>query len=170
MTFLNLKISFAAVALVASFATMALPTDQRQPINIEADSAVFDQPQGQASYSGNVIVKQGSITIEAEELAIFTDPNTGDFKALHAEGTPSRFSQQIDESGSMMRATGNRLEYDVTLGQLEIHDNGYLQRGDDEISADYIHYMLNDSTFKAENRGNGRVNMTLQPTIIESAE
>lgn len=170
MTFLNLRLTIASAALLASFAALALPSDQRQPINIESDRAQFDQQKGEANYSGNVVVKQGTITIEAEDLSIYTDPQTGDFKSLHAVGSPSRFSQQIDQTGRMMNANGDTLDYDVTLGELEIHDNGYLKRGEDEISADFIQYFLDDSTFQAENRGSGRVNMTLQPSTSETTE
>lgn len=170
MTFLNFKVSFTSLALLASMTAYALPSDQRQPINIEADQAFFDQQKGEANYEGNVVATQGTIVIKAEQLSIVTDTQTGDLKALHATGTPSNFSQQIDASGRMMNARGNTLDYDVTIGQLEIHDSGYLKRGEDEISADYILYLLNNATFKAENRGTGRVNMTLQPSITESAD
>ncbi|MCO4786435.1 MAG: lipopolysaccharide transport periplasmic protein LptA, partial [Marinomonas atlantica] len=164
------KNAILSVALILSCsATYALPNDRQQPISIEADSAFFDQNKGTANYSGNVVVKQGSILIEAQDLSIMTDPETGDFRALNAKGSPSKFSQQLDQAGNTMNAYGNSLDYDVTKGQLEIHSNGYLQRGEDEISADYIHYLLNDGTFKAENRGSGRVNMTLQPTLIDQA-
>ncbi len=165
------KHAILSVALMLAYsASYALPNDRQQPISIEADSAFFDQNKGTANYSGNVVVKQGSILIEAQDLSIITDPTTGDFRALSAKGSPSKFSQQLDQTGNTMHANGDTLDYDVTKGQLEIHNNGYLQRGEDEISADYIHYLLNDGTFKAENRGSGRVNMTLQPTLIDQAD
>lgn len=171
MTFHNTKLSLAALTLtLACSSSFALPNDHQQPISIEADKAYFDQKQGTATYSGNVLVKQGSIVIEAQELSIQTNPETGEFKALNAKGTPSKFSQQMDESGNTMHANGDSLDYDVTTGQLEIHNNGYLQRGEDEISADYIHYLLNEGTFKAENRGTGRVNMTLQPSLTDQID
>lgn len=171
MTFHNTKLTLAALTFtLACGSSFALPNDHQQPISIEADKAFFDQKQGTASYSGNVLVKQGSIIIEAQELSIQTNPETGEFKALNAKGTPSKFSQQIDDTGNAMHANGDSLDYDVTTGQLEIHNNGYLQRGEDEISADYIHYLLNEGTFKAENRGTGRVNMTLQPSLTDQIE
>lgn len=151
-------------------ASYALPNDQQKPVSIEADSAFFDQKQGTANYSGNVVVKQGSILIKAQALSIITNPETGEFQSLSANGSPSQFSQQLDQAGNTMHANGDTLDYDVTKGQLEIHNNGYLKRGEDEISADYIHYLLDNGTFKAENRGSGRVNMTLQPTLIDQAE
>ncbi|CUB03248.1 lipopolysaccharide transport periplasmic protein LptA [Marinomonas fungiae] len=171
MTFQNTKLTLAALAFsVVCGTSFALPNDHQQPISIEADKAFFDQKQGTASYSGNVLVKQGSIVIEAQQLSIQTNPETGEFKALNAKGAPSKFSQQMDESGKTMHANGDSLDYNVTTGELEIHSNGYLQRGEDEISADYIHYLLNKGTFKAENRGTGRVNMTLQPSLTDQIE
>ncbi|SBS27363.1 Lipopolysaccharide export system protein LptA precursor [Marinomonas aquimarina] len=171
MTFQNPKLTFAALAIALICGpSFALPNDHQQPISIEADKAFFDQKQGTASYSGNVMVKQGSIVIEAQQLTIQTNPETGEFKALNAQGSPSKFSQQMDQAGNTMHANGDSLDYDVTTGQLEIHNNGYLQRGEDEISADYIHYLLEEGTFKAENRGSGRVNMTLQPSLTDQID
>ena len=164
----KLKIALtAAILSLSSSVVMALPDDLNQPINIEADKAFFDQKEGSANYSGNVVVTQGSIRIEAELLKIKTNPSTGEFQSLSAEGTPSSFAQQLNEEGKQMKANGDMLNYDVQKGQLEIHKNGYLQRGDDEISADFIRYLMKNETFKAENRGSGRVNMTLQPTSSE---
>ncbi|TDR15401.1 lipopolysaccharide export system protein LptA [Marinomonas communis] len=161
-------IAWGLLSLTSS-AAYSLPTDLSQPINIEADKAAFDQKEGTANYSGNVVVIQGSIRIEAQSLTINTNPETGEFESLAAKGTPSLFTQQLNEAGDQMKATGNTLNYNVANGQLEIHKNGYLQRGEDEISADFIHYLLNNGTFNAENRGSGRVNMTLQPVQSEQA-
>lgn len=170
MKFLSNK-QFLAWGLIslASSAAFSLPTDLSQPISIEADKAAFDQKAGTANYSGNVVVTQGTIRIEAQSLTINTHPETGEFESLTAEGEPSSFTQQLNEAGDRIKATGNALDYNVSNGQLEIHENGYLQRGEDEISADYIHYLLNSGTFNAENRGSGRVNMTLQPVQSEQA-
>lgn len=164
MKFLSISPQIISIALFVSFNALALPNDRLQPINIEADNASFNQKDGIASYSGNVVAKQGSIIIHAEELSITTNPDTGEFRELHATGIPSKFTQTLDNDGNILSAQGNTLDYDATSGELEIHQNGYLKHGQDEISADYIHYQLENEVFKAENRGNGRVNMTLQPT------
>ncbi|RDL45774.1 lipopolysaccharide transport periplasmic protein LptA [Marinomonas piezotolerans] len=160
---LKTKTLFFACSALFCLEAFALPDDQQQPISIEADKAFFDQKTGVATYDGNVIAKQGSIEIIAEHLTIKTDIATNEFNSLHAKGSPSSFSQTIDEAGSILKATGDTLDYSVTKGELEVHDNGFLKRGDNEISADYIHYFIEKDTFNAENRGSGRVNMTLQP-------
>lgn len=167
MTLSNINTAvFIATCLISSIA-QALPNDAQQPISVEADKAFFDQKNGTATYNGNVLVKQGSIVIKAESLNLITNPQNGEFKSLKATGTPSTFTQTLNENGQIMNASGNHLTYDVGLGELEIHDAGHLQRGDDEITADYIHYLLKTGTFKAENRGTGRVNMTLQPSTTK---
>ncbi len=153
----------STLAIILSVPAYALPDDQSQPISVEADKATFDQKSGVATYKGNVIATQGSIRIVAESLIINTNTATSAFQSLHATGTPSEFSQVLDEAGTLLKATGNTLDYDTSAGELEIHKNGFLKRGDNEIAADYIHYFMETDVFNAENRGSGRVNMTLQP-------
>ena len=153
------------LAFCTTFAmsVQAMPDDQQQPINVEANKASFNQKTGVAIYEGNVIATQGTIRIVAEHLTIQTDAATNAFESLHAVGTPSEFSQIMDAQGTELRATGDTLDYSVALGELEVHKNGFLKRGENEISADYIHYYIQTDEFNAENRGSGRVNMTLQP-------
>ena len=164
----NTKTLTLCAAIFASTLVQALPSDTEQPINVSADKAFMNKKSGVATYEGDVIVKQGSIEIEANLLKIFSDPETGELQRLEAEGTPSKFRQQIDESGALIVSEGDTLLYDTTAGKLEVNGNSYLKRDLDEIDAEYILYMLNDETFRAENRGQGRVNMTLQPSTTES--
>lgn len=127
----------------------------------------MDQKAGTAIYEGSVLVRQGTIEIEADYLKIFSDPTSGELKRLEAKGTPSKFRQQLDETGAMIISEGDALEYDTVASKLELNGDSYLKRDLDEIDAEYILYMLNDETFRAENRGQGRVNMTLQPAKNE---
>ncbi|TDO99886.1 lipopolysaccharide transport periplasmic protein LptA [Marinomonas balearica] len=162
------KINKAALILTASAclgipSSYALESDTSQPLEIQADEAFFDQKAGKATYQGDVLIKQGTIEIKADYLQVFTDPATNTFSSLKATGTPAKFSQQLDEQGNMVTSRGDQIDY-VTEGRLEINGKGYLKREQDEIDADFILYMMKDETFSAENRGNGRVKMTLQPS------
>jgi lipopolysaccharide export system protein LptA len=65
-------IIYSGLALLSSQpGALALPSDPGQPIEIEAATLVLDQGKGIGTYSGNVVLTQGSIRIEAETLVIY---------------------------------------------------------------------------------------------------
>ncbi|WP_394179758.1 lipopolysaccharide transport periplasmic protein LptA [Marinomonas posidonica] len=147
---------------------LALPNDIEKPLEIQADEASFDQNTGQAIYKGNVFVKQGSIEIQAQYLKVTSDPTTQRFSSLEASGKPAKFSQQIDWSGNIVISKGNEIHYATDESKLEIIGDGYLSRMQNSISADYILYMIQDGTFTAEKKDQGRVTMTLKPQAAKA--
>lgn len=153
--------------LIFSLNANALEGDLQKPLLIEADKAFFDQNSGTAIYEGNVIAKQGSINIEANYLKVTSNPDTNQFNRLDAEGSPAKFSQQIDETGSMMISHGDKILYRTTDAVLELSGQSYVKRIGDEISADFIEYLIDKGTFVAEKKSTGRVVMTLQPQVQE---
>ena len=60
------------------------------PIEIQSDSALWDQKAQQAVHKGNVIMTQGEKTLRADELIIEKN-NAGDVEKLIAKGAPATF-------------------------------------------------------------------------------
>ncbi|MDG1322270.1 MAG: LptA/OstA family protein, partial [Porticoccaceae bacterium] len=56
--------------------TLALSSDRAQPISISADYAERNELTGLTQYRGNVIIRQGSILIDAEEVTIHYEGDT----------------------------------------------------------------------------------------------
>lgn len=162
-------INFSALlaSLIVSQHVLALPDDLTKPLTIQSNEAFLDQKTGEATYKGDVFVKQGSIEIQAQYLKVTSDPKTRKFSKLVATGGPAKFSQQIDWNGNMMISRGDKIDYQVTTSKLEIFGNGYLNKMDDKITADYILYHIDTGTFNAQKKGTGRVSMTLQPADKE---
>ena len=150
-------------SLIVCKASQALPDDLTKPLNIQANKAFGDRKIGQVTYQGDVVVKQGSIEIQAQSVEATPDSKTRKFSKLVATSSPVKFSQQIDWNGSMLISRGDRMNYMVTDKKLEIFGNGFLNRMDNKIMADYILYHIDTGTFKAQKKGSRRVSMTLQP-------
>lgn len=152
---------------IASIATAyALPEDYQKTIDIEADSAFIDNDKGNAIYIGNVKVSQGSILISADKLTITSSKVSKKYDKIYAKGTDQKtanFSQQVDIEGNMIISRGTKIFYDSSLSILEVEGDGYIKRGDDEITADFIRYDMTTGTFEAKKNKSGRVSMTLQP-------
>ena len=56
--------------LLTSAPAWALETDQQQPLYLEADNAEMDEDKRLSLYSGNVIVRQGSLEIRADQVTM----------------------------------------------------------------------------------------------------
>jgi len=166
----HIKVCTLLTSLFISQWVVALPDDTSKPLNIQSNQARFDQKTGEAIYTGDVFVKQGTIEIQAQYLKVITNPKTRKFTELIATGHPAKFSQQIDWQGNMMISRGNKVVYKTAQSKVEIFGDGYLNRMDDKITADHIVYYINNGTFSAEKEGSGRVSMTLQPQTEKQQE
>jgi len=165
---MNKIVNFLLLAgCIASASTsFALPEDYQKTIDIEADSAFIDNEKGNAIYIGNVNVRQGSILISADKLTITSSNSNKKYDKIYAKGTDKKvanFSQQLDIKGDMIISRGTKIFYDSSLSILEVEGAGYIKRGEDEITADFIRYDMTTGTFEAKRNQSGRVSMTLQP-------
>jgi lipopolysaccharide export system protein LptA len=160
------KFLLLAGCITSASTSFALPEDYQKTIDIEADSAFIDNEKGNAIYIGNVNVSQGSILISANKLTITSSNSTKKYDKIYAKGTEDKvanFSQQLDLKGDMIISRGTKIFYDSTASILEVEGAGYIKRGEDEITADFIRYDMTTGTFEAKKNRTGRVSMTLQP-------
>jgi len=160
------NILLLAGCIAGASTSFALPEDSQQTIDIEADSAFIDNEKGSALYIGNVNISQGSILISADKLTISSSNSTKKYDKIYAKGSNEKvanFSQLLDTEGDMIISRGTKIFYDSTLSILEVEGEGYIKRGEDEITADFIRYDMTTGTFEAKRNQSGRVSMTLQP-------
>ncbi len=66
---LSLKIALAGALLAASLPALAKTGDTDQPIHIESDQQSLDMQGNVVTFTGNVVVTQGTIKINAETKA-----------------------------------------------------------------------------------------------------
>ena len=160
------KLLLLTSCITSVTSSFALPDDSQKVIDIEADSAFIDNEKGNAIYIGNVKVTQGSILISANKLTITSSNTSKKYDKIYAKGTDEKianFSQQLDLNGDIIISRGTKIFYDSTSSILEVEGHGYIKRGEDEITADFIRYDMTSGTFEAKKEKSGRVSMTLQP-------
>ena len=137
------------IVLALTANTLALPDDQYQQIEIQADSAIHHEKTGLTSYSGNVIMKQGSLIVEAENVTVSISPDKKSTD-LFAIGTPAKFQQQPEPDKPPIIAEANNINYQVEISKIELIGNARLQQGESQIKSDKIIYMVDEQVFKAE--------------------
>jgi lipopolysaccharide export system protein LptA len=67
---LSLKIALASALLAASLPALAKTGDTDQPIHIESDQQSLDMQGNVVTFTGNVVVTQGTIKINADKVVV----------------------------------------------------------------------------------------------------
>lgn len=151
---------------------VALTTDQNQPIEIEADAAELDDQKGVTTYTGNVIVVQGSIRMTGEKMTVYYTKNN-DLDTVIMEGHPATYRQLPDDSEVYDEAEALRMEYYGLKNLIVLIDNAVVKQEDLRFSGSHIEYDTEHSQIRARGQaasgadkssGEGeRVKITIKP-------
>ncbi len=153
----------------------ALEEDRLEQIDIEADEATFSETQGLTTYSGNVILSQGSLELRAQTMSIY-QTSEQQLKAVKAYGSsqaPVTMKQQVrSKEGNIewVNARSESIVYNMRLNQVEFMGNADIKKGDATIQSELIQYDANNGVFYASNTQNidasgssSRVRISLPP-------
>ncbi len=159
-----------------SFSPMAwgLESDRQQPIEISADSAELDENNYTASYTGGVVLTQGTLRIVADKLTI-TATADGKVKKVTAAGQLAEFSQQPEPGSANLTAKAELIDYLVEDEKILLKGQASAVQQDNLFKGDIIQYDLRNKKLQAEGAteeqgGSGRVKMILQPQITTHKE
>jgi len=144
----------------------ALPSDQNQPINIEADQAIIDQREGVSTYRGKVHVVQGTMEINGTELVMHHD-EAGKPTSIVVKGDLATYKQQIQPNEPEVHGQALQMEYTTSSEILTLLGKARVTRGTDVVEGEKIRYdRLNDRILangQNEGGGQGRVQITITP-------
>ncbi len=122
----------AVLFVLFSTAVLAKTTDFSEPIEVNADRNEASLKQQMLVYSGNVIVKQGTLLIKADKLTV--DRSGGEGKEVFiAVGKPAVYSQVLD-GDKPIQASAEEIRYAMATrvltltGKAEITQSGSLVR------------------------------------------
>ena len=160
------RLQTQAVLLISTLCTalgvMALPSDQRQPVTLEADRANYNERTGLTSYSGNVIITQGTIRISADNLVVNLDANRS-IKDATADGRPARFQQQLSAEKGLAKGEGQRVFYDAQTGIVTLLGNAQLTQDGASFKGDSLRYSMNQGDIEALGSSKRRVQLVIPP-------
>ena len=152
-----------SLLLMVPWPSAALESDKDQPILVEADGADINDRTGISVYTGNVIVTQGSIRINADKITITQQDDKSDH--ILAEGKPVRFQQQPDDKKELIKGQALRTEYYMDSEMLYMVGDAVLSQGKDSFRSDRITYNRVKAQVKAGSsaKGKQRVRISIQP-------
>jgi lipopolysaccharide transport periplasmic protein LptA len=140
----------------------ALKSDVEAPVQIEADSAVFDKMAGTATYEGNVSIKQGTLEILATRIEI-NAPNN-EIVSIFAIGVPVSLKQKMD-NGKLASGKAREMHYLVKEKRLILDGDAELLQDQDRFTSNHIEYLTGTGQLQAGGKGkSGRVSAVFYPT------
>ena len=162
---------FMSIALIAFAGSLSAKgkDDFLQQVSVGADINDVDGINKKAIYKGNVEVRQGSLSIDADELEVIVGENEGD-QVFIARGNPAEYSQ-LDEEGNRVTASANEIKYEQSTRIIVLTGNAKLSRDGQTIESESISLDIESEALKAGvEGGNERVITTYQPKPNEDEE
>jgi lipopolysaccharide export system protein LptA len=165
--------TFKILALTCSLLFLtnshAAKKDLEQEITIKSQRQAADLKNKIASYLDNVSITQGSISITADIVKVFSvvDKDTGEKNDTYlAKGKPAIFQQKL-EDGSLIKLQANEITYNPNSTTITISGNALVKQAGSEVSGNEITYNTLSEQLTAQSANNQSVTTILQPTILK---
>lgn len=154
----------AAMLLLPSLTVMAA-SNKPEPVTVTADDAQLSKPDNISTYTGNVVVVRGTLTLKGDKLVVSRLQN-GEYKAV-LTGQPSTLRREPAVQGDKL-VTGHSHEIIYYTGKAEVTLRGdaVVDREGDIIHSQLIRHDLNaEKTYAGDpNSDSDRVKVTLLPS------
>ena len=172
-------IRWRALALLVCCMLPVLPVsaeraDRDKPVNLEADRVTVDDAKQLATFEGNVVLTQGTLTIRGDRMIVQQDADG--FKYGTTYGDLASFRQKREGYDEFIEGYAERIEYDGKAEKVQMFNRAYLKKNNDDVRGNYISYDAATEFFRvvgggkqAATPGNpeGRVRAVIQPKSKE---
>ena len=160
----KLKISIVSFLMISALTQTAhaLDSDRDQPVNLEADHATYNQQTGVTVYSGNVIITQGTIRIQADNVVANLDANRS-IKDVTATGKPAKFQQKISPDKGTAYGEGDQVFYDAALSQITLKGHAKINQDGSIFNGKTLRYGMKQGDIEGSGNKQQRVQMIIPP-------
>ncbi|HIF9184002.1 TPA: lipopolysaccharide transport periplasmic protein LptA [Photobacterium damselae] len=158
----HLKISTLLCLLCLSTSSWALSTDTEKPIHISSDNQELDIQKNIVTFTGNVVLRQGSIDIRANKVVVTRPQGKEGQETIDAYGTPATFHQVMD-NGKPIDGSARKMRYETATEFLKMSDHAVLTQDSSEIKGNVITYKIDEQRLMAKSGSKERVTTILQP-------
>lgn len=166
LTFLKQVGCVAVVALSASI-SFALPSDRNQQLSLVADRATYNDKSGVTTYTGNVVIEQGTMKLQADSLVANLNSKK-EIQTITAKGRPAKFQQQMDANKGLARGEAQNIVYNADTGIITLTGNAYLYQDGSSIRGNSLKYSMNKGDVEAQGSSSNRVQIIIPPSSSKS--
>ena len=119
-------------------------------------------------YTGDVIIIQGSMRMDADKVMVYMDDKR-EITKLVATGNLVKFKQIPEEGKEAVRGQSLRADYFPARKLLVLKQQAVIWQGDNSTASEYIEYDREQELIKAGDKvvTNKRVHVILQPSSKE---
>ena len=142
----------AAEAAGTNVAFAGLKTDPKAPVQVQADQLAVNQADGTALFTGNVVVTQGDMKLQAAEVQVVYSKDKKAIQTLHASGGVTLVAGTDAAKASVA-------DYKPDTGDLVMSGDVVLTQGAAAISGQKLTLDLKTGTGTMD----GRVTTTFTP-------
>ncbi len=104
------------------FYANALPSDANQPIRLLADRATYSERTGVTSYSGDVIITQGTLKLTADNITVNLSGSRSIDSAV-LTGRPATMQQVVTQEKVLAKGQSNKIDYNDVTGIVTLTGN-----------------------------------------------
>jgi lipopolysaccharide export system protein LptA len=147
----------------------AAKKDLAQEITIKSQRQAADLKNKIASYLDDVSIRQGSISITADIVKVFSRENKETSEkddTYQAKGKPAIFQQQL-EDGSLISLQADEITYHPSSNIITISGNAIVKQAGSEVSGNKITYNTLSEKLEAQSADNQSVTTVLQPRVLK---
>ncbi|WP_392566019.1 lipopolysaccharide transport periplasmic protein LptA [Utexia brackfieldae] len=157
-------------ALALSFSTIVNAEQKtatvvnNQPISIDADNQEIDIQNNTITFTGNVMVEQGTLKVNANRMTINNVQNKAE-QRITAYGTPVKFHQVL-ANNKLVDGQAETLTYDVKNGIITLQGDAKLTQQDNTIVSQIITYNIAKQQIMAKGNEKSRVKTIIVPNQV----
>ncbi len=143
-----LMLCLMMLCIPASYAEKA---DHDKPIDIDADQAVVDDAKQISTFTGKVVITQGTMVIHGDKMVVTQDKDG--FKHGTAYGHPATYRQKREGLDEYVEGYGERIEYDTNSDTVDFYVHARVTRAQDEVRGEHVTYNSKTEIFQADDKG-----------------
>ena len=163
---LSLNIALASALLAASLPALAKTGDTDQPIHIESDQQSLDMQGNVVTFTGNVVVTQGTIKINADKVVVTRPGGEKGKEVIDGFGNPATF-YQMQDNGKPVKGRASKMHYELQNDFVVLTGNAHLEQLDSNIQGDKITYLVKEQKMQASSEKGKRVTTVLVPSQLQ---
>ncbi|MBD2783893.1 lipopolysaccharide ABC transporter substrate-binding protein LptA [Xenorhabdus sp. DI] len=156
----------ASTLFAVSLPVLALKEDTKKPITIDSARQSLDLTGNIATFTDNVIVKQGSIDIRADKVVVTRPEGNSNKTVIEAYGNPATF-YQLQDDGKPLTGHASKMRYEMDKELVTLTGDAYLEQLDSNIKGDKITYLVPTQQMEAFSDKGKHVTTVLLPAQLQ---
>jgi len=167
---LSTSILLTSLFLGLTASAHAAKKDLNQEITIKSKRQSADLKNKIASYLDDVSINQGSISISADIVQVYSNANDDaaeKFDVYIAKGKPAVFQQQL-EDGSLISLQANEIKYQPDQYTITVSGNAQVKQAGSKMNGDIITYNTLSEKLEGQSNNDEHVTTILQPSQIKA--